>query len=102
MSVIGPRPLLPKYDSYYTEEERIRFQVRGGLITPDSVDENPIISWDKQLWYESQYAKNVSFWLDCRIFFSVFKILLRRTEKDYGSFERKPLDLERAYMHKNK
>ena len=38
MSVIGPRPLPPTYDAYYTEKELKRFDVRGGLIPPDSVD----------------------------------------------------------------
>ena len=32
MSVIGPRPLPPIYDAYYTKEELKRFEVRGGLI----------------------------------------------------------------------
>lgn len=60
MSVIGPRPLPPIYDDYYTEEEKKRFKVRGGLITPDSIDPNPVISWDKQLAYEADYGENVS------------------------------------------
>lgn len=31
--------------------------MRGGLITPDSVDRSPIIPWDKQLEYEANYAE---------------------------------------------
>ena len=31
MSIIGPRPLLVSYLPYYTEEERMRHQVRPGL-----------------------------------------------------------------------
>ena len=72
MSVIGPRPLPVKYDPYYREEELKRFDVRGGLITPDSVDESPIISWDKQLRYEADYAQNLCLSLDMKIFISVF------------------------------
>ena len=48
MSVIGPRPLPPTYNDFYKPEEMARFKVRGGLVTPDSVDPNPVISWDKQ------------------------------------------------------
>lgn len=95
MSVIGPRPLPPKYDDYYRQEELDRFKVRGGLVTPDSVDPDPIISWDKQLKYEGDYGRNLSFKKDIKIFIGVFKILFKRNKVDYGSFERKPLNVER-------
>lgn len=95
MSVIGPRPLLPRYNDYYKKEELVRFNVRMGLVTPDSVDPNPIISWDKQFEYEADYARNLSFMLDLKIIIGVFRILFKRNTTNYGSFERKPLDVER-------
>lgn len=100
MSVIGPRPLPPIYDQYYTEEEKKRFNVRGGLITPDSIYPNPVISWNKQLAYEADYGENVSLKTDLKIFFGVFRILLRRTETDYGKFVREALNVERSNMKK--
>lgn len=101
MSVIGPRPLPPVYDDYYTEKEKQRFRVRGGLITPDSVDLEPVISWDKQLAYEADYGENVSLKKDFMIFVGVFRILFRRSITDYGEYVREPLNVERAYMNKN-
>ena len=95
MSVIGPRPLPPIYDDYYTEEEKKRFKVHGGLITPDSIDPNPVISWDKQLAYEADYGENVSLKKDFMIFVGVFRILFRRTATDYGEYVREPLNVER-------
>ena len=95
MSVIGPRPLPPRYDSYYSEYEKKRFDVRGGLITPDSVDRSPIISWDKQLEYEADYAERGGLLLDLKIMVGVFRILFKRNTTGYGSFERRPLDVER-------
>ena len=95
MSVIGPRPLPSVYNDYYTEEEKKRFLVRGGLITPDSVDENPIITWDKQLTYEADYGENVSLKKDWNIFISVFHILTSRTKTDYGEYVRPALNDER-------
>lgn len=95
MSVIGPRPLLPRYNDYYKKEELARFDVRMGLVTPDSVDPNPIISWDKQFEYEANYARNISFLLDLKIIIGVFRILFKRNTTNYGSYERKPLDVER-------
>lgn len=96
MSVIGPRPLPPVYDPYYTENEKKRFLVRGGLITPDSVDENPVISWDKQLAYEADYGENLSLKKDVKIFIGVFHILFSRTKTDYGEYVREALNVERA------
>ena len=101
MSVIGPRPLPVNYNEYIKTSELPRFKVRGGLITPDSIDESPIISWDKQLDYEADYAKNLSFSKDLKIFFSVFKILFKRNKQNYGEFVRRPLSEERAKMKEN-
>ena len=98
MSVIGPRPLPPTYNAYYKPEEMARFKVRGGLITPDSVDPNPVISWDKQFEYEADYGEHVSFVKDLKIFIGVFRILFKRTETDYGEYVRQPLNVERANM----
>lgn len=100
MSVIGPRPLYPRYNDYYTEEEKKRFLVRGGLITPDSVDPNPVISWDKQFQYEMDYAEQLSLKKDISIFIGVFRILFKRNTTNYGSYTRMPLDVERANMKK--
>lgn len=101
MSVIGPRPLYPRYNDYFTEEEKKRFLVRGGLITPDAVDPDPVISWDKEFQYDADYAENLSFKKDCLIFIGVFRILAKRNTTDYGSFVRQPLDVERANKKNN-
>lgn len=98
MSVIGPRPLPPIYNEYYRPEEMARFDVRGGLVTPDSVDSNPIISWDTQFEYEADYGENLSFKKDLEVFIGVFRILFLRTKTDYGEYVRKPLNVERANM----
>ena len=101
MSVIGPRPLPPAYNKYFKQDEMARFNVRGGLITPDSVDVNPIISWDKQFEYEADYGNNPSFKKDIEIFIGVFRILFKRTETSYGEYVRKSLNVERANMIKD-
>lgn len=95
MAVIGPRPLLPQYDDYYTEREKRRFMVRGGLIPPESLYTDSFLTWDKQLEYEASYAENLSLSLDLKILISVFKTMLKRREEDYGGYERKSLIEER-------
>jgi undecaprenyl phosphate N,N'-diacetylbacillosamine 1-phosphate transferase len=101
MSVIGPRPLPPSYNEYYKPEEMTRFNVRGGLVTPDSVDINPIITWDRQFVYEAEYGRNLSLKKDLMIFIGVFRILFKRTKTDYGEYVRLPLNVERANMKHN-
>lgn len=95
MSVIGPRPLPPKYDQYYTEREKIRFSVRGGLIPPEVLYNNVQPTWDEQLEYEASYAEKLCFSLDYSIIVTVFKGLFTRYKKDYGEYIRQGLDEER-------
>lgn len=96
MSVIGPRSLPLSYDAYYRNGERARFAVRGGLIPPDTLIQEPYVSWDVQLACEADYAAHLSFSRDFRIFLSVFKLLVKRDRSDYGGYVRKPLSEERA------
>lgn len=100
MAVIGPRPLPPSYNDYYTEYERARFKVRGGLIPPESLYFDSFVTWDKQLKYEADYANEVCMSLDLRLLISVFKTVFKRTETDYGDYVREPLSVERANMKK--
>lgn len=99
MSVVGPRPLPPQYDRYYTEREKKRFDVRSGLIPPDSVEDSAIISWDKQLECEAEYAESVSLKTDIKILLAAIKIVFKRNKTNYGTYVRKSLDVEREKMH---
>lgn len=101
MAVIGPRPLYMKYNPYYTEYERKRNTVRGGLIPPESLYYDSFLTWDKQLKYEADYAENLSLALDVKILISVFKTMLRRNKEDYGEYDRQALDVERSNMINN-
>ena len=98
MAVIGPRPLYLKYNPYYTEYERKRNKVRGGLIPPESLYHDSFLTWEKQLKYEADYAENLSLALDVKILISVFQTMLRRNKEDYGAYSRQPLDVERENM----
>lgn len=101
MAVIGPRPLYPKYNDYYTEYEKSRFKVRGGLVPPESMYFDNYVTWDKQLKYEADYANDLSFSLDVKILLCVFKLIFLRTKTDYGDYIRDSLIVERANMKNN-
>lgn len=96
MAVIGPRPMPPAYNEYYTEYEKSRFNVRGGLVPPESMYFDNYVTWDKQLKYEADYANELSMALDVKILVSVFKMIFLRTKTNYGGYVREPLAIERA------
>ena len=95
MSIIGPRPLPSSYDQFYTNREKKRFEVRGGLLPPDSIETSAIISWDKQLEYEASYVENLSIINDLKIIIAAIRIVLHRKETNYGNYIRLPLNEER-------
>ena len=96
MAVIGPRPLPPLYDDYYTEREKKRFEVRGGLIPPEVLYGNILPTWNEQLEYEANYAENISFRLDLQVMKAVFNGLFTRYEKNQGGVVRESLVAERS------
>ena len=95
MSIVGPRPLLVEYMPYYSEREKLRFEVRGGLIPPDALYGSVTPSWDDQLEFEAEYAKKISFSLDVKIILKTFGLLFKRVESDFGQYDRESLSTER-------
>lgn len=95
LSIVGPRSLLVDYLPYYTDYERQRHLVRGGLTPPEVLYNNIMPSWEEQFDYEVYYAKNVSFILDLKILLATFNGVFKRNSSDYGSYLRKSLIDER-------
>lgn len=67
MSIVGPRPLLVKYLSYYTEEERQRHDVVPGLTGLAQVSGRNTLSWEDKFAMDLKYASNITFWGDIKI-----------------------------------
>ena len=95
MSIVGPRPLLVEYLPYYSEREKLRFEVRGGLIPPDALYGSVTPSWDDQLEFEAEYAEKISFLLDVKIILKTFGLLFKRVESDFGQYDLESLSTER-------
>lgn len=95
ISIVGPRPLLETYLPYYTEQERLRHSVRGGLTVPEVVYGNISPSWEEQFSCEVEYVKNVTFIKDAKIILATIGIIFKRVKEDYGTEVRRPLNIER-------
>ncbi|PZW03920.1 undecaprenyl phosphate N,N'-diacetylbacillosamine 1-phosphate transferase [Micromonospora phaseoli] len=67
LSLVGPRPLLPRYDAWYTERERRRFDVRPGITGLAQISGRNGVPWEERLALDVRYVEQWSLWLDLRI-----------------------------------
>lgn len=81
MSIVGPRPLLPEYLPYYTEEEHHRHDVRPGLTGLAQINgRNAISSWEERFGYDIEYVNNCSFFLDAKIIWKTIMKVIKRAD----------------------
>ena len=76
MSLVGPRPLLERYQPYYTDLERKRFWVRPGITGLAQISGRNHLGWDARLSCDVQYVENWSLWLDITIIFKTVATVL--------------------------
>ncbi len=69
MSIVGPRPLLVKYLSLYSEDQRKRHQVRPGLTGLAQVNGRNGIDWEKKFELDEEYIQHITFFSDIKIIF---------------------------------
>ena len=67
MAFIGPRPLLPEYLPYYTEEETLRHTVRPGMSGWAQVNGRNNLSWDEKLALDVYYVKHLTLGMDLKV-----------------------------------
>lgn len=79
MSIVGPRPLLPSYLDWYTEEERHRHDVRPGLTGLAQVNGRNFINWDKRFALDIKYTKKITFLNDVKIIFKTISKFLHHS-----------------------
>jgi sugar transferase EpsL len=77
MSVVGPRPLLPRYRDRYSPRQRVRHDAPPGITGLAQVNGRNAITWEKRLELDVWYVENWSFGLDVRILWKTFGQVLR-------------------------
>lgn len=84
MSFIGPRPLLEKYLSLYTEEQMHRHDVLPGISGWAQVNGRNELSWDQKFERDLYYVHNVSFALDVKILVMTIVNVFKRSGINAG------------------
>lgn len=90
MSLVGPRPLLPKYLPLYSKEQNRRHEVKPGITGWAQVNGRNNITWAKKFELDVWYVDNQSFWLDIKILWmTLIKVLKRKdiTTDDPSQFQ---------------
>jgi lipopolysaccharide/colanic/teichoic acid biosynthesis glycosyltransferase len=81
MSLIGPRPCLPRQKDEFDENGKFRLSVRPGLTGLAQVNGNIYLSWPERWKYDRMYVENLSFILDLQILFKTILILIQGEDK---------------------
>lgn len=100
MSLIGPRPLLPRYIPYYTETEIHRHDVRPGITGWAQCHGRNDVTWDDKLAMDVWYVNNISFKTDLSIIWTTIKAVINRESVEVAGVE--ALDVYRLRTGFNK
>ncbi len=73
MSIVGPRPLLPKYLPLYNATQRKRHNVRPGITGWAQVKGRNTLSWEQKFEFDVWYVEHMSFFLDLKIMLLTLK-----------------------------
>ena len=73
MSLVGPRPPLPREVKKYTEEQKIRLLITPGITCYWQIQpKRNSLTFDQWVELDVKYIKTRSIWTDIKIFFKTF------------------------------
>ncbi|MCG7408987.1 sugar transferase [Paenibacillus sp. ACRRX] len=99
MSLVGPRPLLVRYNPYYTSKELTRFKVRPGITGLAQISGRNMLSWEERFELDAHYVEHWSFLVDIRILWlTVIHVFARKDVAIYPSQAVMDLDKERQML----
>jgi lipopolysaccharide/colanic/teichoic acid biosynthesis glycosyltransferase len=78
MSLVGPRPLLPRYLTRYTPEQARRHDLPPGLTGWAQINGRNALSWEEKFRLDVWYTENASIGLDVWILLQTVGKVLRR------------------------
>jgi lipopolysaccharide/colanic/teichoic acid biosynthesis glycosyltransferase len=78
MSIIGPRPSLPREVVLYTPHQMNRFLVKGGLSCICQCNGRSDMKFDDWIESDIYYVKNRGLLMDFKLFFKTIKVVIMR------------------------
>lgn len=81
MSLIGPRPLPVEFEERYSERHKMRCAVRPGLECPCIHSDHHVRFYQEQFENDIWYVENASFIVDCKMVWSLVKMVLNFRER---------------------
>lgn len=82
MSFIGPRPWIPEYYEWFTDEQKRRSEVTPGVSGLAQVKGRNGINIFKKIEYDLQYVDNMSLWLDIKLVFETVVQVFKKTNAE--------------------
>lgn len=101
LSIVGPRPLLMKYQPYFYENERVRHNVRPGLTGWAQVNGRNNVTWERKFQLDLEYIEKMSLLFDIKILFLTVYKVLKRSDIIENQQETQSLYIVRADMVKH-
>ena len=92
MSLIGPRPLVPRYLELYSKEQMRRHEVRPGITGWAQVNGRNSISWRKKFEYDVWYVDHCTLMTDIKIIYLTIMNVLKRSDVGEGAGDMKDVD----------
>ena len=78
MSIVGPRPALPREVAQYTDYERQRLYVTPGLTCYWQIQPNRnVLTFDEWMELDLKYIQDRSFWVDWKLIFQTVGVVFR-------------------------
>lgn len=101
MSFIGPRPWIPEYYEWFTDEQKRRSNVLPGISGLAQVKGRNGINIFKKIEYDLYYVDHISFFLDVKLVFETIVQVFKKTNAEISEQgikqEIKELQKQEAY-----
>jgi exopolysaccharide biosynthesis polyprenyl glycosylphosphotransferase len=76
MSLVGPRPPLPREVEQYRPGDAVRLSVKPGLTCLWQIRGRSDVGFDQWMEFDREYVRELSFWLDIQILFRTVWVVL--------------------------
>lgn len=82
MSFIGPRPWIPEYYEWFTDEQKRRVDVLPGISGLAQVKGRNGINIFKKIEYDIEYVNNISLWMDIKCLYLTVVTIFKKNNAE--------------------